>query len=287
MKDVLTFVYRKITSLLRGTGIGRFHALRKLDAFLVAYLKTPEIVVNGYKMILDSKDSLRLSINGVLEPCETALLNREIKQGDIVVDIGANIGYYTLLASRQVGSVGKVYAFEPDPTNFALLKKNVAINNCRNVVMVNKAVAERSVTMKLYLSDVNDGDHRAYASEETRKCISIECTSLDDFFKDSSEDIDFIKMDIQGFECKAMRGMQALLKRSKGMKLTAEFWPYGLTRAGDSPQELFQLLEDGNFLLYEINEAKNRIEPADTNELLRSYPPDKQDYTNLYCVMRS
>lgn len=286
MRKTLLFAYGKLTGMLRGTGIGRFYALRKLDALLVSHLKPREIEVNGYRMILDKNDSLRLSVAHTLNRCELELLKREIKEGDVVVDIGANIGYYTLLASKNVGVHGRVYAFEPDPTNFSLLQKNVALNNCENVTLVNKAVAARSETLKLYLSEVNLGDHRAYASEEARESISIECTSIDDYFKDKAENIDFIKIDIQGFECKALRGMQATLKKSKGTRLTAEFWPYGLTRAGDSPEELFQLLQSADFELYEIDNQKNSIEPADTGRLLSTYRPDTKDYTNLFCIKR-
>lgn len=286
MKDVLIFAYKKITDALRGTGIGRFHALRKLDAFVVSRIKPKEIIINGYRMILDDKDSSRLSINGTLEPCETELFCKELNEGNIVLDIGANIGYYTLLASKKVGNKGKVYAFEPDPTNFSILKKNIAINRCENVVLVNKAVADRSETLNFYLSDVNNGDHRAYVSEEIRASISIPCTSIDDYFKDKHENIDFIKIDIQGFECKALRGMQGTLRNSTKTKLTAEFWPYGLTRAGDSPQELIRLLRDSNFELYEIDETSSRIEPINIDRLLSTYTADKKDYTNLYGVMQ-
>lgn len=286
MRKILLFIYGKITAMLRGTGIGRFYALRKLDTLLLSYMKQSEIEINGYRMILDKNDSLRLSIAQSRNRCETELLSREIKQGDVVLDIGANIGYYTLLASKKVGAHGRVYAFEPDPTNFSLLRKNVALNGCENVILVNKAVAARSETLKLYLSEVNFGDHRTYASEEARESISIECTSIDDYFRDKDENIDFIKMDIQGFECKALSGMQATLKMSKGTRLTAEFWPYGLTRAGDSPEELFRLLQGADFVLYEIDDKKNSIEPADQGRLLSAYPPDSKDFTNLFCIKR-
>lgn len=286
LKRAAVFLYKKALGALRGTGIGRFQTLRKLDAFVMRRLKQREVVINGNRMVLDATDSLRLSIDPNFEPCETRLMSTELKPGDVVVDVGANIGYYTLLAASKVGAQGKVYAFEPDPTNFALLKKNVELNGHRNVVLVNKAVTDKSGELKLYLSDVNMGDHRAYASEENRPSITIPCTTMDDFFRGHKGRVDFIKIDIQGFECHALRGMQETLRRSPGVRLTAEFWPYGLTRAGDSPEELLRLLRQNRFKLYDIDEKTGKLEAIDDAQLLGTYSSDTKDFTNLFGVMQ-
>lgn len=284
IKPAARLIYKKVTALLRGTGIGRFHALRKLDAFLASRLSQRQIVIHGHKMVLDKNDSLRLSINREFEPHETKLFLEQLRAGDVVLDIGANIGYYTLLAARKVGTDGCVYAFEPDPTNFSLLKQNVELNGYGNVVLVNKAVGETSEDLKLYLSDVNAGDHRTYASEVGRPAITIPCTSIDDYFRGQDRKADFIKMDIQGSECRALRGMQETLERCEQVKLTVEFWPYGLVRAGDSPQELIRLLELNRFKLYDIDEKTDSVDPVDTADLLASYDSDTQFYTNLFCI---
>jgi tRNA G37 N-methylase Trm5 len=126
-------------------------------------------VVQGHKMYLDSKESLDLSIYGVYEEYETDLIKKEIDRGDVVLDLGANIGYYTLLFAKKVGDEGRVYAFEPDPTNFSLLKKNVEINGYRNVVLIQKAVSNKNGKLKLYLNEDNKGDHRFYNSHDGRK----------------------------------------------------------------------------------------------------------------------
>ena len=287
LKQAATHIYRKVTALLRGTGIGRFRALRKLDAFLVSRLSPRQVLIHGHKMLLDKNDSLRLSIHHEFEPCETKLFSEQLQAGDEVLDIGANIGYYTLLAARKVGPQGRVYAFEPDPTNFALLRQNVELNGYRNVVLVNKAVGETSEDLKLYLSDVNAGDHRTYASEAGRPAITIPCTSIDDYFRGQDCQVNFIKMDIQGSECRALRGMQETLQRREYLRLTVEFWPYGLVRAGDSPQELIRLLEQSGFKLYDIDEKTNSVEPIEVANLLAAYDSDKQHFTNLFCLKQA
>ena len=94
--------------------------------------------VPGLRMYLDPTDTVvcrMIAAYGNWEPSETAWFLRTVKPGDIIVDAGANVGYYTVIGSRLVGDRGKVYAFEPDPSNFELLRKNVELNGLKNVVL--------------------------------------------------------------------------------------------------------------------------------------------------------
>jgi len=240
--------------------------------------------VQGHRMSLDEKDSLGLLWNGCYEPFETELVGCHIKKGDVVLDIGANIGYYTLLFARQVGETGRVFAFEPDPVNFALLKRNVQRNGYENVELIQKAVAARTESMHLYLNDENRGDHRVYDSHDGRPSISIEAVSLDDYFKDFDGRINFIKMDIQGSEEGALRGMAGLLRRHATVKLLTEFWPVGLHRYGAEAAEFLRMIEQQDFEIHHVNEGAKRLEPVDVHELTRVYTPEKENYTNLFCT---
>ena len=170
------------------------------NEFLISRLKSNVTEINGHKMFLDSKDTLRLSILGVHEPFETEIIKKEIKKGDTVLDIGANIGYYTLIFAELVGENGKVFAFEPDPTNFAILEKNVEANGYKNVVLVQKAVTNKPGKLGLYLNEDRKAAHRIYDPHNGSKSIEIESIKLDDYFKDYDGEMDFIKMDIEGAE---------------------------------------------------------------------------------------
>ncbi|MFQ5574888.1 MAG: FkbM family methyltransferase [Terriglobia bacterium] len=163
-------------------------------------------------MYLDSKDSLRLSLNGIYEPLETELVQKEVVEGNVVLDLGAHIGYYTLIFARLVGSQGKVFAFEPGPDNFALLEKNVQVNRYRNVTLVQRAVSEAAGRVRLYLNEGNTADHRMYDSRDGRKHIEVETVRVDDYFAEYEGKIDFIKMDIQGAEGAALSGMVRLIE---------------------------------------------------------------------------
>jgi FkbM family methyltransferase len=212
-----------------------------------------------------------------------------------VVDMGANIGYYTLLFARLVGEKGKVYAFEPDKDNFAILKKNVQINGYKNVVLVNKAVSDKTGKTKLYISADNNADHRIYSSDEKRKYVTIETVKIDEYFKDSKIKINFIKLDIQGAEWAALNGMQQLIKRSRKIKLVTEYSPIALKRFGVSPEEYLKLLKKSGFTLHEINEKKwwitddvrkknKDILPVTEKKLLKTYTPENGMATNLFCT---
>lgn len=282
MKHILIAIYRSLIPLLRGTGIGGLYPVN----LLLNHLKSDVALIHGHKMFLDKNDTLGLSLNGSYEEFETEIVQKEIKRGDVVLDIGANIGYYTLIFARLVGEKGMVFAFEPDPTNFALLKKNVEMNGYKNVVLVSKAVSDKSGTVRLYLCEENKGDHRIYNSGDERDILDVECIRLDDYF-DKNQHLDFIKMDIQGAEGLALQGMQELLKRNDSVKIITEFWPIGLKRSGISTKTVLTFLRDLGFSLYELDENTKQLDPVNITALLKNYTAQDERYTSLFCVKGS
>jgi FkbM family methyltransferase len=242
--------------------------------------------VHGHKMYLDEADSLKLSWGGSHEPFETQFFEENIKPGDVVVDIGANIGYYTLYFAKKVSSQGHIYAFEPDPVNFELLEKNIEINGYKNITAVNKALSNKNEKLKLYICEENRGDHRTYDSQQGREFVEINATHLDDYFADIDNHIDLIKMDIQGAEYKAIQGMEEILRKNQGVKLVIEFWPYGLSLAGTDAKDLFSLLQDLGFSIFEISEKNRSIQETTIEKLLQLITVENQRFTNLLCVKR-
>jgi FkbM family methyltransferase len=242
--------------------------------------------VLGHTMFLNPQDDgvcPSLVQEGCYEPFETELASQEIKPGHVVVDIGANIGYYTLLFARQVGPTGKVIAFEPDPGNFQLLKKNVRANGYHNVVLVQKAVANVTGTMRLFVCSHNQGDHRLYDSHDGRRAIDIETTTLDDALAKETRAVNFIKMDIQGSEPGALRGMQQTLEKTTELAMITEFWPFGLQHFGVSARQYLRQLVELGFELWNIDEQTETLTPACGAALLETYVAEKQNYTNLLC----
>jgi FkbM family methyltransferase len=290
MRKILLLIYRVVAKIILGLanlfgyGILKIYPVRVVKLFIISRLRSNFVEIQGHKMFLDSRDTLGLLRDEVYEPLETELVKKEIKKGDVVLDIGANIGYYTLIFARIVGEEGKVFAFEPDPDNLALLKRNLEINGYQNTILITKAVSNKTEKIKLYLAEDDLGDHRIYNSHDGRKSIEIEAIKLDDYFENYNGRIDFIKMDIQGAEGLATQGGFNLLNKNKTVKIVTEFWPIGLKRSGVEPMEYLKALSEHGFKLYHINEKEKRIEPVSIPKLLETFTPENGRQTNLLCV---
>jgi FkbM family methyltransferase len=282
LKSFLRYVYKKVVRLLGGHGLGTFYPVRFLHSFIIRHLKPPFVEIDKNVLYVDPKDSLSLSIKGAYEPFETDLIKKEIHRGDVVLDIGANIGYYTLIFARLTGENGRVFAFEPAPSNFALLKKNVETNGYKNVELVQKAVSNVTGATRLFLSRAGSVDHRIYDSHDGRKQIEIEVTRLDDFLKDFQGKINFVKIDAQGAEGAILEGMQDILKNHP-VKIALEFNPAILKTSGIDPERCLHLLTGYGFQIFEILEHRRKLEPVSASELLQRYTAEKKVHTNLLC----
>ena len=183
-------------------------------------LKTDIAKIDGHIIRLDSGDSLGASL-AEHEPQIRRLLKENIKQGDTVIDIGANIGYHTLLMAKLVGDAGRVYAFEPEKENFELLKKNIERNGYQNVVLVNKGLGEKEEALTLYINPKNKAGHSVFHQHSHWGRQEIEITTLDNFLPKNTK-VDFIKMDIEGAEYVAIKGMKRVLSENN-IKVVSEF----------------------------------------------------------------
>ena len=252
---------------------------------------TPEPIalVHGHRLRLhdpavDRWISAPLSRGQLYEPFETDLLLGQLHSGDVVLDVGANLGYYTLLFARRVGHTGKVFAFEPDPDNFSLLQANIARNGYDNVILVRKAASDLSGTAQLYRSADNQGDHRLYDTDGKRPSVAVESITLDEFFADYSGPIHLVKIDIQGTESAALDGMVGLLRRCGPVTLATEFWPLGLRRAGSSAERYLAQLTKLGLRLYHINEPRRTVVAIEVQRLLHDLPEEEEAFTNLLCL---
>ncbi|MFC1893697.1 FkbM family methyltransferase [Chloroflexota bacterium] len=249
-------IFRKIVSLLMGSSISKVPGVLNIYHFLfrLLYPKKNIIEVEGSKVYvnLDDETILRNTfetyiINPRWNEVTTEKFKAVVKEGDVVLDLGANIGYYSLLAARLTGHRGRVYSFEPEPRNYDLLLKNIEINNYQNIIPNQKAVSDRSGSIKLSISSIDSGAHTIRPTENTnnfKETIDIEMVSLDEYFKGREDVINVIKMDIEGFEPYALKGMNNILKGSPDIKLFIEFYPEIIREAGNSPEEFARSLKD-------------------------------------------
>jgi len=234
-----------------------------LNRIPVPYLQFP-VRAHGCRLAAHTLDrylALWFWKLGLWERTELKLLRGLGRPGMLVVDIGANIGFHTLALAQQVGPQGHVWAFEPDPGNFAALQQNIHANRAANVSAVNSAAGSTSGQSYLYLSQAHHGDHRTYGSDAQRNAIPIQTVALDQFFP-TGQRIDLIKMDIQGAEGQALAGMQTLLKNNPGVIMLMEFWPMGLRQAGSSPEQILIDLQALGFTIEWIDQKSGTLRSA-------------------------
>ena len=227
--------------------------------------------VLGRTMYLQKKGPQfrQLAKYGIYEKETTEYFLENVSEGDVVLDIGANIGYFTLLFASSVGKEGKVFSFEPEPSNFEILKKNVKTNNFQNVVLENGAVSNSMGTTELYLSEKAAGQHRIYKSKDvSENHISVKTIRLDDFFNTNPffEKISFIKLDAEGSEFGVLKGMEKILSQNKTIKLIMEFSPRQIIDYGANPIDQLQYLKNLEFNFYTVDKMKEKQHKFDDLE---------------------
>jgi len=207
--------------------------------------------------------SISLAKYGWYEKTVTDYIFKNLKPDSTVLDIGANIGYYSLIMAKLVGKNGCVYAFEPEPSNFDILTKNITINNYPNIHSENYAVSDHDGKTKLFLSKVSAGSHKiTYSPNVSKNNIEVNVISLNSFFKKNSIDpksVDFIKMDVEGAEFNVLKGMKNILSKTNNLQIILEFDPPQLREFNVEPKNVLKFLQDFDFSFSVINNKSNKI----------------------------
>jgi FkbM family methyltransferase len=150
------------------------------------------------------------------------------KEGDIVIDIGAHIGRYTIIASKRVGANGKVVAIEANPSNFEMLNRNIKVNQLTNIISLNNAVYSKETKLKLYLPGEELG-HTTYntvmsdRAKNEDKFVEVSANTLDYLLQlKEITDVNWIKIDVEGAEFEVLKGAHNLLLNSRNIVLLME-----------------------------------------------------------------
>jgi len=215
--------------------------------------------------------SRRIREEGIWEPYETSLLLSLLQPGDVFVDVGANLGYFSILAATAVGQGGAVFAFEPDPANFQLLRANAALNGLQDrICAVQAGLAAAAGSGELFLSPDNLGDHQTYSAADTRRSLPVALLNGSDYLGSRLQRLDLLKVDTQGFEYQVMQGLMPLLRKLPRVpRIIIELTPGSLCQAGASGRALIELLAGLGQPLWIIDHIEHRLAASSAAELAR------------------
>jgi len=252
--------------------------LKKQDNLMKQIGPTKVKTALGFKMLVNPYEFIgrHVFVEGIYEPDCTNLFVSLLRQDDCVLDVGANIGYFTLLASSLVGPGGQVHAFEASPQIMQLLDKNVEVNHVNNVVSYNEAVLDRAGFVEFYtgpeenlgLSSIQNIGYVSAIKTQV-PCINI------DYMMSALPAVKLVKIDVEGAEFMVLNGMLELIERDKPY-IILEFTDTLLRQMKCDAVTLFNFLTKYNYSLYEIR--GNGIRIIDT-------PPGKQ--CNIFGVHKT
>jgi FkbM family methyltransferase len=207
----------------------------------------------GAKMVVDTRDSLLapwLLLDGLWEAHLTGWMQQKLRPGDVFVDAGANVGYFTILGGQLVGDNGRVVAVEAHRGLVELLRRNVIINGMRDRVTVwHRAAwsAETSIGFHQrahYAANSSVGSVGEPGLSElgdTEELVEVPAVPLDDLLG-GLDRVDVLKVDVEGAEVQAFTGLQRTLEGNPGITVVFEWSPEQLRQVGDDPRDLVDLL---------------------------------------------
>lgn len=237
-------------------------------------VKISGITIHGY---LRHRSFLEGLLTGQYEAFTRELYEDALRPGMVVVDAGAHIGLYSLLAAKKIGCSGKIFAFEPDPYNFEALVFNIKSNKCHCITPVRKAVSHTIGKISFYKS-LGTISSSLFNRKNIGKVtmISVSSTTLDEELRGLDIRSILIKLDIEGAEPLALDGMRNILHTVDSVVLIAEVNPSALRDAGFSPDTFISMLKMFGFRIYFIDESNKRLVPITSPTVARK--------GNLYCV---
>jgi len=251
---------------------GRWRISHALEPLAAPTWNGPRVIERrGIRYQVDMRDFVPRAIcyDGVYEWSETRFVEGMVKPSYVCFDLGTHIGYFSLLLSKLVGDQGRVFSVEASPTTFARLQRNLALNSCRNVTAVNRAIGDHMGFVGINTVDGNTGSSSITDSGD------VPMTTLDALVRDSKVDrIDFIKCDIEGAEMAFLRGATGALQRFRPT-LLMELNANALAQFGTTPQRVVDHLHSLNYRLF-------RPTWKGLNEL--SSLPGEDEYFNIVAL---
>ena len=272
----LGWLAQPLVRRLRGRGLPyRHRVVWKAHRAMWRITRSNRVQIDGHDLQVDRLDSLALA-KGWYEPDETAWYHKNVKPGDFVVEAGANVGFFTLMLARLVGPEGHVLTFEPDPQLHAILQRNISANGYSNITVRRTAVAEEPGEMTFFRASKNQGDNRLFSHGQDGATFPVTVVALDDELAGQPR-VGLLKMDIQGAEALALKGLRDTLETRPPRLIMMEFWPHGIAGMGEDPREVVESLVRSGYTVSALGEEI----PFDLHAVLSGLTVENQKWVNL------
>jgi FkbM family methyltransferase len=237
--------------------------------------------VGVYAVRFDFEDQIqRLAYFGAYDEIETSFMLRTLRHGDVFLDVGANIGYYSLVASQLVGP-GVVHAIEPIPENCAALAETIDRNRISNIVICPMAAGDSHGITRLYVGRErlgNSGWASIVPSARRQDVVEVETVTIDEYVADRGIDqVRLVKIDVEGAEPLVISGMTKLMTGDSAPDVLCEINPWLLRRRGLDSRSITRPLAAAGYGIA-------RIDRRGTTSLSSSQPIDR--LTNILCSKR-
>lgn len=228
----------------------------------------------GLKMFIDGRDfgsGSNIITEGVIEPYVNRLLPKIVKPGGVFLDVGANFGYYTLIGALLGGIKGRVFSFEANPNLIPLIERSVYVNGFPSrVKLFHNAVSDKPGKAQFGFNSFQPGGGSLAAggsADPSIQSVEVECARVDDLLG-AHVVADCIKIDVEGHEFEALRGMEDLLRRSPEVKLILEYFP-GMHGGGASAVGMIDYLAALGFSFWRVN-GLGFLEDITRDELMQN-----------------
>jgi FkbM family methyltransferase len=241
--------------------------------------------VDGFRMFGSTRHQRYLwrLRKGRVEPFTVQLFRDFVKPGMVVADVGAYLGYYTLLAARATGSTGKLHAFECNPVNHRFLLHNLRLNGLRgNIVSSPAAVTDRLGVLPFFVRGWDLSEGSLWQESDARRAVEVRTTTLDR--EVGGQRVDVVKMDIEGGEPRALEGMTATIAASPNLVMFVECNPSALAASGSSATDLIERLQTLGFDVSEIDEKGAVCRRITKTLLAQESAEDPEFFVNLFCT---
>ena len=217
----------------------------------------------GLWMQLDARDLIQQTIllEGVWDPLLTRFIESTLRPGDVFIDVGAHVGYFTLLASRRVGTTGRVLSIEPNPSTLDQLQQNIERSRLPNVQVEHTACGESREVVRLYLHTATNSSMASLSTANATGggAVDVPCTTLDQLCRERGlARVNVVKIDVEGAELSVLRGMKEIMRDSRPI-IVIELEPQLLEGFGTPLDSVLNLLGECDYSLSQLGGHFNYV----------------------------